>query len=146
MGDKLVTAIMTALEEQTVTGPGHRHSGHRAAPPRGQPETVLQQSKQDAIEVEEILDTHPLARVLTSMPGIGVRTATHIPLEDSDATAFKTSAHLAAYAALVTRASGSSINGEHPTRTGNRKLKRTPDRVRRSVPPGQPHVLRPEEN
>lgn len=80
------------------------------------------------------------------MPGIGVRTATHIPLEDSDATAFKTSAHLAAYAALVTRASGSSINGEHPTRTGNRKLKRTPDRVRRSVPPGQPHVLRPEEN
>ena len=77
-------------------------------------------------DVQEILDAHPLARVLTSMPGIGVRTAARILLEIGDASAFKTSAHLAAYAGIapVTRRSGTSIRGEHPARTGNRKLKR----------------------
>jgi transposase len=60
------------------------------------------------------------------MPGIGVRTAARILLEIGDATAFKSSGHLAAYAGIapVTRRSGSSIRGEHPARTGNRKLKR----------------------
>jgi transposase len=60
------------------------------------------------------------------MPGIGVRTAARILLEIGDASAFKSSAHLAAYAGIapVTRSSGSSIKGEHPARTGNRKLKR----------------------
>lgn len=43
-----------------------------------------------------------------------------------DASGFASSAHLAAYAGIapVTRSSGSSIEGEHPARTGNRKLKR----------------------
>jgi transposase len=60
------------------------------------------------------------------MPGIGIRTAARILLEIGDASGFKTSAHLAAYAGIapVTRSSGSSIKGEHPARTGNRKLKR----------------------
>ncbi len=40
--------------------------------------------------------------------------------------AFATAGHLAAYAGLapVTRASGSSIRGEHPARRGNKQLKR----------------------
>jgi transposase len=60
------------------------------------------------------------------MPGIGVRTAARVLLEIGDASGFKSSAHLAAYAGIapVTRTSGSSIKGEHPARTGNRKLKR----------------------
>ncbi|MCP2331685.1 Transposase IS116/IS110/IS902 family protein [Actinoalloteichus cyanogriseus DSM 43889] len=60
------------------------------------------------------------------MPGIGVRTAARILREVGDASAFNSSAHLAAYAGIapVTRSSGSSIKGEHPARTGNRKLKR----------------------
>lgn len=60
------------------------------------------------------------------MPGIGVRTAARILLEIGDASAFASSAHLAAYAGIapVTHRSGSSIRGEHPARTGNRKLKR----------------------
>lgn len=79
-----------------------------------------------AAEVEEILDAHPLAQVLTSMPGIGVRTAALILLEIGDASAFKSAGHLAAYAGIapVTHHSGSSIRGEHPARSGNRKLKR----------------------
>ena len=39
---------------------------------------------------------------------------------------FATAAHLASYAGLapVTRRSGTSIRGEHPSRRGNRRLKR----------------------
>jgi transposase len=80
--------------------------------------TVLQQRKQVAAEVEGILDAHPLAEVLTSVPGIGVRTASRILLEIGDASAFKSSAHLGAYARIAPpRNSGSSIKGEHPART-----------------------------
>lgn len=47
-------------------------------------------------------------------------------LEVGDGTAFATPGHLAAYAGLapVTRRSGSSIRGEHPSKGGNKKLKR----------------------
>ncbi|OAH12775.1 transposase IS116/IS110/IS902 family protein [Streptomyces jeddahensis] len=60
------------------------------------------------------------------MPGIGVRTAARILIDVGDGTAFPTAGHLAAYAGLapVTRASGSSIRGEHPARRSNRQLKR----------------------
>src|SRR5206468_732352 len=82
--------------------------------------------QQVAAEVEEIVDAHPLAGVLTSMPGVGVRTAARLLLEVADITVFPTAGHLAAYAGLapVTRRSGSSIRGEHPPRSGNRALKR----------------------
>ncbi|QFZ18558.1 IS110 family RNA-guided transposase [Saccharothrix syringae] len=126
MGEKLVAAILAALEEQTVTVPGTTAADTVLPRLADSLKTVLLQRKQVAAEVEGILDAHPLAGVLTSMPGIGVRTAARILLEIGDATGFKTSGHLAAYAGIapVTRSSGSSIKGEHPARTGNRKLKR----------------------
>ena len=73
-----------------------------------------------------MLYDHPLSQVLTSMPGIGVRTGARILLEVGDGSAFASAAHLAAYAGIapVTHRSGTSIRGEHPARTGNRKLKR----------------------
>ena len=73
-----------------------------------------------------MLDAHPLSRVLTSMPGVGVRTGARILLEVGDGSAFPTPGHLAAYAGLtpVTKRSGSSIRGEHPNRGGNKNLKR----------------------
>lgn len=126
MGAKLIENILAALSEQTVAVPGS--SAAETVLPRlaDSLKTVLAQRKTIASEVEEILDAHPLAQVLTSMPGIGVRTAARTLLEIGDASAFKTSAHLAAYAGIapVTHRSGTSIRGEHPARTGNRKLKR----------------------
>ncbi|GJF32575.1 hypothetical protein KNE206_52750 [Kitasatospora sp. NE20-6] len=67
-----------------------------------------------------------LSPVLTSMPGIGIRTAARILVDVGDASTFPTAGHLVAYAGLapVTRASGSSIPGEHPSRRGNKQLKR----------------------
>jgi transposase len=126
MGDKLVEAIMTALGEQTVIVPGTAAADTVLPRLADSLKTVLQQRKAVAEQVEGILDAHPLAGVLTSMPGIGVRTAARILLEVGDASNFASSGHLAAYAGIapVTRSSGTSIKGEHPARTGNRKLKR----------------------
>lgn len=64
-----------------------------------------------AADLEARLEAHPLAEVLTSMPGVGFRTAIKILTIVGDGAAFPTSGHLAAYAALapVTRGSGSSI-------------------------------------
>ncbi|MCP2256307.1 Transposase [Prauserella aidingensis] len=126
MHSKLVEAIQAALDEQSVTVPGST-AAETVLPQLAESlKTVLSQRTTLASQVEELLDAHPLARVLTSMPGIGVRTAARILLEIGDASHFASAAHLAAYAGIapVTHKSGSSIKGEHPTRAGNRKLKR----------------------
>ena len=125
MGEKLTDQIFDALAEQTVVVPG------TAAAEKVLPRLAMQllglqeQRKQVATEVEEALDAHPLSRVLTSMPGVGVRTAARILITVGDASSFPTSGHLAAYAGLapVTRRSGSSIRGEFPSRSGNKDLK-----------------------
>ncbi|MFC7530197.1 IS110 family transposase [Actinoplanes sp. GCM10030250] len=126
MGERLVGQVMTALDEQTVTVPGTAAAEKILPRLADSLRGVLQQRDQVAGEVEGILDAHPLARVLTSMPGVGVRTAARILLEVGDGTAFKTPGHLAAYAGLapVTRRSGISIRGEHPPKGGNKQLKR----------------------
>ncbi|MDR7275760.1 IS110 family transposase [Catenuloplanes atrovinosus] len=126
MGDRLVKAVLAALDEQTVTVPGTTAAETVLPRLADNLRQVLQQRDQVADEVERMLDAHPLAKVLTSMPGIGVRTGARILLEVGDATAFKTPGHLASYAGLapVTRRSGSSIRGEHPPKAGNKQLKR----------------------
>jgi len=126
MGERLVERIMAALDEQTVVVAGTAAAETILPRLADSLRDVLQQRDQVAGEVDRILDAHPLAEVLTSMPGIGVRTAARILLEVGDGTAFATPGHLAAYAGLapVTRRSGSSIRGEHPARGGNKQLKR----------------------
>lgn len=87
---------------------------------------MLEQRKLLARRTEELLKDHTLSKVLTSMPGIGVRTRARILIEVGDGSAFPTAGHLAAYAGLApaTRDSGSSIRGEQPSRRGNKHLKR----------------------
>ncbi|SDR87689.1 IS110 family RNA-guided transposase [Microlunatus soli] len=123
---ELVDQIVSALAEQTVTVPGAA-AAERVLPRLAKSLTeALDQRAHLAAEVEQVLDAHPLAEVLTSMPGVGVRTAARILVEVGDASTFRTSGHLAAYAGLapVTRRSGTSIRGEFPARSGNRHLKR----------------------
>ncbi|WP_141331841.1 transposase, partial [Corynebacterium variabile] len=76
-------------------------------------------------QVEEMLDEFPLAQVLMSMPGVGIKTAANILLAVGDCSDFPDAAHLAAYAGIapVTRRSGTSIRGEFPARSGNKRLK-----------------------
>lgn len=124
--DKLVDAIQQALTEQTVTVPGTRAAELVLPQLASTLQGLLTQRADAAKQIEEMLDTHPLSKVLTSIPGIGVRTGARILLEVGDGSSFPTSGHLAAYAGLapVTRRSGTSIRGEHPSRGGNKQLKR----------------------
>lgn len=122
----LVEDITTALSEQSVTVPGTRAAELVLPQLATTLKSLLTQRDHAAEQIEEMLHAHPLAQVLTSMPGIGVRTGARILLEVGDASTFPTPGHLAAYAGLapVTRRSGTSIRGEHPSRGGNKRLKR----------------------
>ena len=132
---RLVDDIATALSEQTVTVPGTR-AAELVLPKRAAALAALINARAEAArQIEEMLDPHPLSPVLTSMPGVGVRTAARILLEVGDGSAFPTPGHLAAYAGLapVTRRSGTSIRGEHPSRSGRQQAPQTshvPRRVR----------------
>ena len=126
MGERLVDDVFTALDEQTVVVPGTDAAALIVPSLVTSLPSVLDQRKLLAARIEELLEAHPLSRVLTSMPGIGVRTAARILIDVGDGSNFATAGHLAAYAALApaTRRSGSSIRGEHPSRRGNKQLKR----------------------
>lgn len=125
MGKGLAAEIVQALSEQAVTVPGTQ-AATIVMPRLAQQLTALRQQRDEvAVEVERLVLAHPLWPVLTSMPGVGVRTAARLLTEVAH-KAFASAAHLAAYAGLapVTRRSGSSIRGEHPSRRGNKVLKR----------------------
>ncbi|APE07877.1 MULTISPECIES: IS110 family transposase [Rhodococcus] len=126
MGTRLAEEILAALDAQSVTVPGSAAAEIVLPKLADSLKEVLQQRKSIAEDVERMLDDHPLSQVLMSMPGVGIRTAARVLLEVGDGSAFASAAHLAAYAGIapVTHRSGSSIRGEHPARSGNRKLKR----------------------
>jgi len=90
-----------------------------------QPLSLRHQRDDIGAQVEALVDAHPLHRVLTSMPGIGVRTCARI-LTEVTGKHFASAAHMASYAGIapVTRRSGTSIRGENSSRRGNKKLKR----------------------
>ncbi|MEV0867355.1 IS110 family transposase [Brachybacterium paraconglomeratum] len=121
----LIDQIFTALAEQTVIVPAT--AAVELVIPRvaGQVKELKEQRATVAREVETMLEDFPLASVLMSMPGIGIKTAAQILLTIGDASAFETPGHLAAYAGIapVTRRSGTSIRGEFPARSGNKRLK-----------------------
>ncbi len=118
--------IATALGEQTVVVTGTDAAALVLPRLAEQLAALRRQRDEIAIEVEKIVEQHPLHPVLTSMPGVGVRTAARLLTEVTTKT-FPTAGHLAAYAGLApaTRRSGTSIRGEHPSRRGNKILKRT---------------------
>ena len=123
----LPARILATLAEQTVTVPGTDAFGQVIAGLARQLRDVRDERDRLAETLEQCLEAHPLAEVLTSMPGVGVRTAINLLVHVGDATAFPSAAHLASYAGLapVTRRSGSSVRGETRARRGNKALKDT---------------------
>lgn len=121
----LIEAIFAALGEQTVTVPGSEASESVIPRLAGRIKSLRAERAEITAEVEDLVDRLPLLQVLTSMPGVGVKTATQILLAAGDFSAFRTPGHLAAYAGIapVTRRSGTSIRGEFPARAGNKRLK-----------------------
>jgi len=121
----LPAKIMLALNAQSVQIPGTTEFGRVIRGVAVQLREVRAERATLAADLEARLEAHPLAEVLTSMPGLGVRTAIKILTIIGDGSAFPTAGHLAAYAGLapVTRRSGSSIKGETRSQRGNHALK-----------------------
>jgi transposase len=117
--------ILAALDEQTVIVPATEQYGQVISGVATQLLAVLDQRVTVAGELDALLAEHPLAEVLTSMPGVGARTAVALLLTLGDGRTFASAGHLAAYAGLapVTRQSGRTIRGERQPRRGNRALK-----------------------
>nr|WP_224391150.1 IS110 family transposase [Pseudonocardia sp. ICBG1293] len=110
----LPAQILTSLDAQSLTVPGTAAFARVITGVAGQLRQVHTERDQLADELEARLEAHPLGPVLTSMPGLGVRTAIKILTIVGDGSGFPTAGHLAAYAGLapVTRRSGTSIKGE----------------------------------
>jgi transposase len=124
-GEAWADAIFEALSEQTVTVAGTDAAGivlRQLATQLAQ----LRTARGEIFEqVEALVEAHPLHDLLTSMPAVGVRTAARI-ITEVTGKHFETAGHLASYAGLtpVTWRSGTSIRGDHPSRKGNKILKR----------------------
>jgi transposase len=126
MAQRLVDDIFDALDEQTVVVPGTGTLDVIVPSLAKSLTAVHEQRRALEAQIEALLEAHPLSQVLTSMPGIGVRTAAVLLTTVGDGSSFPSAAHLASYAGLAptTKSSGTSIHGEHAPRGGNRQLKR----------------------
>ncbi|GAA1486921.1 IS110 family transposase [Brachybacterium fresconis] len=124
-GNAWAADIFEALDQQSVTVAGTDAAGlvlRQLATQLAQ----LRTSREEVFEqVEKLVADHPLCDLLMSMPAVGVRTAARI-ITEVTGKHFETAGHLASYAGLtpVTWRSGTSIRGDHPSRKGNKVLKR----------------------
>ncbi len=124
-GKRWAVDVFTALDEQSVVVSGTNAAGIVLP----QLARSLAQTRAARIEVlsqvELLVEAHPLHILLTSLPAVGVRTEARI-LTEVIGKDFQTAGHLASYAGLapVTWRSGTSIRGDHPSRKGNKVLKR----------------------
>lgn len=129
---RIIDDMFKAIGEQTVTVPGTLMAETIIPSIAHDIKTIRDRRREVGRQVEKLLEDHPLLTVLTSMPGIGVRTASNILLGiGGDIANFKSSAHLAAYAGI------SPVTGQSGTSTALQAGQQTPqeravaDRVRR---------------
>lgn len=118
-------ALLDAVAAQSVTVVGTDAAGLVIPHLATQLISLHAQRRDVAEHLEQLVADHPLYPVLTSMPGVAVRTAAVIIAETSGKT-FLSAAALAAYAGLAptTRQSGTSIRSERVSHAGNKRLKR----------------------
>ncbi|MGI5249278.1 IS110 family transposase [Actinacidiphila glaucinigra] len=122
----LAAEIFDALAEQTLVVPGTEASALIVPGLAAQLAAAHTQRRQAEQEIAALLEALPLFHLLTSLPGMGVRTTAAMIVAIGDGTSFPTAGHLASYAGLApaTKSSGTSIRGEHAPHRGNRLLKR----------------------
>ncbi|MEU7370070.1 IS110 family transposase [Streptomyces hygroscopicus] len=122
----LTTEIFDALAEQTLVVPGTEASALIVPGLAAQLAAAHAQRQATEREIAALLEALPLFHLLTSLPGLGVRTTAAMIVAIGDGSGFRTAGHLASYAGLApaTKSSGTSIRGEHAPHRGNRLLKR----------------------
>lgn len=124
---KVVDSIVGALAEQTVSVPGAAQADVVIKHLAGQLLDVRVARRDLAAHFEEALTEHPAGPILTSLPGVGVRTGVTMLVKITDIERFRDAGALAVCAGVAPRAhrSGTSIKGEHRQHSGNSRLKRT---------------------
>lgn len=148
MAERLIEDIFTALDEQTVVVAGTGAAATIVPGLAAQLRAHLTQRAALERQIADLLEAHPLSKLLTSMPGIGVRTGTRILIDVGDAQHLR---HLRPPRGL--RRAGPRLPHLrllHPRRTTLPTRKQTaqtrllPRRVRLPRRPGLPHLLRPQ--
>ncbi|WP_374222986.1 transposase [Streptomyces sp. MBT65] len=123
---KMTEQVMAALAEQTVTVPGTAAAGDIIPGLAEDFAAILH--RRDVLEdrIASLLEAHPLADVLTSMPGVAVRTAARIlaAMGDGSASPPHRPPCLLRGPGSPTHRSGTSVRGEGPRRGGNKPLER----------------------
>lgn len=152
----LIDDVFTALDEQTVVVPGTGTLDTVIPSLARSLAAVHEQRRALEAQINALLEAHPLSKVLTSMPGVGVRTAAVLLVTVGDGTGFPSAAHLASYAGLAptTKSSGTSIHGEHappPRRKPAAQTRHVPLRFRlherrRCLPHLLRQATRPRQN
>jgi hypothetical protein len=94
----LPAKILLALDAQTVLVPGTAEFGRVIAGVAAQLRAVRSERANLAADLEARPEAHPLAKVLTSMPGVGFRTTIKTLTIVADGSAFPTAGHRGAYA------------------------------------------------
>lgn len=125
MAERLAGEIMDALDQQTVVVVGTNAAAIVLPQLAGMLADLRAARAEIHTQVEALVEAHPLHPVLSSIPAVGIRTEARI-LTEVVGKDFESAAHLASYSGLapVTWRSGSSIRGDHPSRKGNKILKR----------------------
>ncbi|RYE50805.1 MAG: IS110 family transposase [Rhizobiaceae bacterium] len=126
MWNKVVDSILGALAEQTVSVPGAAQADVVIKHLAGQLLDVRAARRDLAAHFEQALTEHPAGAILSSLPGVGVRTGVTMLVEITDIGRFRDAGALAVYAGVAPRThrSGTSIKGEHRQHSGNSRLKR----------------------
>ncbi len=122
---ELTDRIWAALGAQTLTLAGEATWGEVITKKADALERITAERKELTAAIEEAFTAHPLAEILISVPGIGVRTGARILTEVGDPHRFANGSRLASYAGLApaTRRSGRTINTTRRNPGGNHRLK-----------------------
>jgi transposase len=147
MAQRLIDEVFDALDEQTVVVPGTGTLDVVIPSLARSLAAVHEQRRALEAQIGQLLEAHPLSAVLTSIPGVAVKTAATLLVTVGDATSFPTAAHLASYAGLAPTTKVVGNLDPRRTRAQRRQpaaeTRDVPVRVRRPARPRLPHLLRP---
>ncbi|MFV2103174.1 IS110 family transposase [Micromonospora sp. LOL_024] len=122
---EVADAMVAAARQQAVTTPGHRS----AAVVVGQMATEILAIEQRIAGVDDLiaehLHQHPLAPIVSSLPGMGTLLTAELLVHTAGMTEYATAAKLAAHAGLapISRDSGTTSGNHRGPRRFHRKLR-----------------------
>ena len=133
LADKVTTAVVAALDAQTLTLPAEATFGRVIADLAVEVDRPHSRRNELADEIEEVLLAHPFGKLLITMSGIGPRTGSRILAEIGDGSRFANGSKLAAYAGLApvpTVRQLTAVRVQEPTRQPPAEERHVPRRIR----------------